>query len=83
MDYIEMFHVAYVDVDSTDVVQVAARSFDRRLDVFADLAGLDLDIADARNRKKAEASLTHEYYQLPAALAEAKVLIDRRLAARR
>ncbi len=40
-------------------------------------------IADARNRKKAEASLTHEYYQLPAALAEAKVLIDRRLAARR
>lgn len=41
-------------------------------------------IADARNRKKAaDASLTHEYYQMPAALAEAKVLIDRRLSARR
>lgn len=41
-------------------------------------------IADARNRKKAaEAALTREYYQLPAALAEAKVIIDRRLSARR
>jgi hypothetical protein len=41
-------------------------------------------IADARNRKKAaDASLTHEYYQMPAALAEAKVIIDRRLSARR
>jgi hypothetical protein len=41
-------------------------------------------IADARNRKKAaDASLTHEYYQMPAALAEAKGIIDRRLSARR
>ena len=45
-------------------------------------------IADStsRNRKKQaedrRASVTHEYYQFPAALAEAKVLIDRRLAAR-
>jgi hypothetical protein len=45
-------------------------------------------IADStpRNRKRQaedrRASVTREYYQLPAALAEAKVLIDRRLAAR-
>ena len=45
-------------------------------------------IADGepRARKKPaeerKASLTHEYYQFPAALAEAKLLIDRRLARR-
>jgi hypothetical protein len=43
-------------------------------------------IADStsRNRKRQSdrGSITHEYYQMPAALAEAKVLIDRRLAAR-
>lgn len=36
----------------------------------------------SRKRPSERASITHEYYQMPAALAEAKVLIDRRLAAR-
>ena len=42
-------------------------------------------IADARARKKQaeDRSSTGEYYQMPAALAEAKVMIDRRLEGRR
>lgn len=42
-------------------------------------------IADARARKKQaeDRSSTGEYYQMPAALAEAKVMIDRRLAGQR
>ena len=44
------------------------------------------DISPRSRKRQAEdrkPSITHEYYQLPAALAEAKVMIDRRLAARR
>ena len=36
-----------------------------------------------RSAEERKGSVTHEYYQLPAALAEAKIMIDRRLAMRR
>ena len=41
-----MLHVAYIDVDPTDVVERAARGFDRGLDILADLLRLLGDVAD-------------------------------------
>jgi hypothetical protein len=45
-----MLHVADVDVNAADVVHAAAGLLDRGLQIFADLAGLRFDIADARDR---------------------------------
>src|SRR4029453_18783117 len=50
VDLLEVLHVADVDVDPADVVHAAAGLLARGLQVFADLAGLRFDVADARDR---------------------------------
>ena len=46
MDFLEVLHVAHVDVDAADIVKRAACRLHRRLDVLADLSGLRRDVAD-------------------------------------
>jgi hypothetical protein len=47
VDPVKMLHVADIDIDAADVVERAARGLDGALEIFTDLAGLRLDIADA------------------------------------
>jgi len=46
---IEVLHVAHIDIDPADVVHGPAGLLNGGFDVFADLSGLRLDIADAGN----------------------------------